>query len=205
VTFKVSTKAGATWAGRLADGSTFTHTSVMGADGLTSLFALVQNKTGSLLGSARLTAGSGNLDGLSVDWFVQAPTPPRASGSYRHGIPRHALSLVGGPYTPPAAGARQLQLRGGGLTESLALSVEVTAALKLLVPENASAVVLNTFQAKTGLLGGSFLHQGRKAVVSGLLVPRLQGGRGHFLLPAAPEPGQKNAPSWSGSMRLSEP
>ena len=165
----------------------------------------MQNKTGSLLGSARLSAGSGDLDDLALDWFIRAPTTPRTSGTYRNGIPRHTLELVGGPYTPPAAGARQLELYGGGLADDLALPLEITGALKVLVPENASAAVLNPFQAKTGLFGGSFVHEGRKAVLSGLLIPRLQGGRGHFLLPGTPAPGEKTAPSWSGALRLTQP
>lgn len=204
-TFTVSAKATGTWAGRLADGSSFTHAAQLGEDGRASLFALVQNKTGSLLGSARLSAGSGDLDDLALDWFIRAPATPRTSGTYRNGIPRHTLELVGGPYTPPAAGARQLELYGGGLADDLALPLEITGALKVLVPENASAAVLNPFQAKTGLFGGSFVHEGRKAVLSGLLIPRLQGGRGHFLLPGTPAPGEKTAPSWSGALRLTQP
>lgn len=202
-TFKVSAKATGTWAGRLADGSSFTHAAHLGEDGRASLFALLQKKTGSLLGSARLSGG--DLDGLALDWFIRAPVPPRTSGTYRNGIPLHALELVGGLYTPPTAGARQLQLYGGGLADDLALPLEITEALKVLVPENASAAVLNPFQAKTGLFGGSFVHEGRKAVLSGLLVPRLLGGRGHFLLPATPAPGEKTAPSWSGALRLTPP
>lgn len=204
-TFKVSAKATGTWAGRLADGSGFTHATHLGEDGRTSLFTLVQNKTGSLLGSAQLSAGSGDLDSLALDWFIRAPATPRKTGTYRNGIPLHALELVGGPYTLPTAGARQLQLYGGGLADDLSLPLEITDALKVLVPANASAVVLNPFQAKTGLFGGSFVHEGRKAVLSGLLISRLQGGRGHFLLPATPAPGEKSVPSWSGALRLTPP
>lgn len=204
-TFKVSAQATGAWAGRLADGSSFTHAAQIGEDGRASLFALVQNKTGSLLGSTRLTSGSGDLDDLALDWFIRAPTPPRSSGTYRNGIPLHALELVGGPYTPPAAGARLLECRGGGLASDLALPFEITGALKVFVPANDSSLVISSFQAKTGLLSGSFEHEGRKAVLSGLLVPRLQGGRGHFLLPGTPAPGEKSAPSWSGALQLTEP
>lgn len=204
-TFKVSAKATGTWAGRLADGSSFTHAAHLGEDGRTSLFALVQNKTGSLLGTARLSAGSGDLDSLALDWFIRAPAKPRTSGTYRNGIPLHALELVGGPYTLPATGARQLELYGGGLADDLSLPLEITDALKVLMPANASAAVLNPFQAKTGLFGGSFVHEGRKAVLSGLMIPRLLGGRGHFLLPGTPAPGEKAAPSWSGGLRVTTP
>ncbi len=204
-TFKVSAKATGTWAGRLADGSSFTHAAHLGTDGRASLFALLQKKTGSLLGSTQLSAGSSDLDGLAIDWFIRAPATPRKTGTYRNGIPLHALDLIGGPYTPPAAGARLLECYGGGLAEDLAVPLEISTALKLLVPENDSAVVLTPFQAKTGLFGGSFLHEGRKAVLSGLLVPRLQGGRGHFLMPGTPAPGEKSAPAWSGTLRLTTP
>lgn len=204
-TFKVSAKATGTWAGRLADGSSFTHAAHLGADGRASLFALLQNKTGSLLGSTLLSAGSGDLDGLAVDWFIRAPATPRKTGTYRNGIPLHALELLGGPYTPPAAGARLLTFIGGGLDEDLVLPLEISATLKILMPANAQAAVLTPFQAKTGLFGGSFLHGGRKAVLSGLLVPRLQGGRGYFLLPGTPAPGEKSAPSWSGTLHLTTP
>ena len=205
VTFKVSAKATGTWAGRLADGCKFTHAAHLGEDGRASLFALLQKKTGSLLGSTQLSAGSGDLDGLAIDWFIRAPATPRKTGTYRNGIPLHAFDLIGGPYTPPAAGTRLLTFFGGGLGEDVAVPLEISSALKLLVPANDSALVLTPFQAKTGLFGGSFVHEGRKAVLSGLLVPRLQGGRGHFLLQGTPAPGEKAAPSWSGALRLTTP
>lgn len=204
-TFKLSSKATGTWAGRLADGSTFTHAAQLGEDGRASLFALLQKKTGSLLGSTRLEAGSGDLDSVALDWFIREPTPARTSGTYREGIPLHALVLTGGPYSPPGAGPYQIDFDGGGLDAPLTLPLEITTALKTLVPAGDNKLVVNPFQAKTGLFGGSFLFEGRKAVLSGLLVPRLESGRGHFLLPAAPEPGVKSAPSWSGGLLLAPP
>ena len=204
-TFKVSAKAAGKWTGRLADGSTFTHAAQIGEDGRTSLFALQQKNTGSLLGSVQLQTGSGDLDGIAIDWFIRAPATPRTSGTYRNGIPLHALTLTGGPYTPPAPGMLQLELRGGGLPGDLDLSLEISAALKLIVPTNVQSLTFTSFQAKTGLFSGSFIHEGRKAEISGLLVPRLAGGSGHFLLPEAPAPGVKSAPAWSGALRLTNP
>jgi hypothetical protein len=205
--FKTTAKATGTWTGRLADGSTFTHAAHLGEDGRASLFALQQKNTGSLLGICRLNPDNRQLDSLALDWFIQTPQPIRSTGSYRQGIPRHALILAGGPYTAPSPGATEIDLAGGGLAADFTQAFDITSALKILVPTNPHQLAIPSFQPATGLFSGSFIHQGRKALLHGLLVPRLQLGCGHFLLPGEPAPGQKPAaaPAWSGALRLPLP
>ncbi|HRK17220.1 MAG TPA: hypothetical protein PK490_23285, partial [Prosthecobacter sp.] len=182
-----------------ADGSAFTHAGSLGPGGQTSLHALFHQKTGSLHGRALLTPES--INGIESDWFIAPPAKPRATGSYRQGIPLHSLSLHGGPWQPPAPGHTQLILLGGGLSEEAGIPIEITPALKTRVSAHPLALQITGFKPATGQWSGHFTLDGRKAPLHGLLLPG-GAGHGHFLLPQAPAPGEKILPPWSGRARI---
>ena len=180
-TVAVSPAGIATWAGRMADGSVTTQSSVIsprqtasgGADHVEiPLHFLLTAGTGSaqgLLLISQSSPASPSFHGVGggVDWLKL----PGAGRSYAAGIDLHALAAAGGPYAPPAMGAivlglpvagsnAQLSLAGAGIesVDQLALlGAAFTITTKSLAFFDASDVLGNTLavNASTGTFSGS--------------------------------------------------
>jgi len=170
----LSTAGVVTWSGRLADGSTLTGSSPMGSEGQTCYHGLLYTNTGSAQGWANIHVGTTLVDG-SVDWFKAAQKPTSTTRSYKAGIPRHSLNVIGGRYLKPATGLLVLGLTKPVSTTSttpnarllftgtalapvvspLEQLFQITATNGVKMPTNPKAVRL-TLAAASGLLSGGF-------------------------------------------------
>jgi hypothetical protein len=128
VTLKITTAGVVTWGGKLADGTAITGATTMNPDGEIPLHLMLYTPTaattaGSALGwvqakadspTVPLNAGHPLLDG-SIDWLKLQQLPANKTRSYKDGFPLHSLTVIGGRYAPPSAGAPVLGLNDSGL------------------------------------------------------------------------------------------
>jgi len=167
----------------------------------------------------------------SLDWFKQGPVSGR---SYASGFAVHGLDLMGGKYTPPGLGDLVLNLPdqadnamisfAGALIDEASLASQLNRTFRINEQHQG---LLNTgfsnparlelrINPATGALQGSFRLQdqnplnlsqtlSREVTYSGLLVPSLGIGVGHFQLPRLPQAGPpettlSTSPMLSGQM-----
>lgn len=104
-TLTVTTK-GATWSGKLADGTVATYATTIGSTGQVPLHLMLYTNTGSVHGWMQVTADSvvtptnaGNplLDG-TVDWVKVAQAATSTNQNYKSGFALHKLTIAGGKY-----------------------------------------------------------------------------------------------------------
>lgn len=111
-TLKVTSTGTARWAGRTADGTYITASTITGPNGQVPLYrrlyTTVNSTAGSLHGWMQIDGSNGNLDGL-LAWKKQELTTG-TSRAYRLGFPAHHLTVIGGSYTAPASGDILLDL-----------------------------------------------------------------------------------------------
>lgn len=223
MTLNVSTSGTGTWAGKMADGSTLTGSTVIGSDGQASLYAPMKLGPASVQGWTIIDSGSGNLDG-SVSLLKHPEAATSKTRSYKNGILAHNLTVLGGRYASPAslvtllglgttANNASLQFVDGGLSDGFSQDLTISTSNGIKLPSaalNPNAVTL-TLSATTGLFSGSFTQPGatrttpRKASMLGVVVPRLGQGLGFFLLPEPANPPSTTAttsPLLSGTVAL---
>lgn len=206
VILKLSSKGAATLSGRLADGTTITGSTTRGTGGNIPWHQMLYQKTGSVQGWLEIeeAAVSGTFQ-----WMKNPASTPK--GNYRDGFSLHPLTLDGGLYTKPTAGAPVMGLpaqliarfENGALVSSYEEEVELNAKNQLISPVSTLRIKL---VPNTGLVSGTFplpLAEGetkpRTATYTGLLIPTQNQATGYFL---APETSTKNAPTISGRMLL---
>lgn len=219
MTLSVSTSGTGTWAGKMADGSTLTGSTVIGSDGQASLYAPMKLGPASVQGWTIIDSGSGHLDG-SVSWLKHPEAATSKTRSYKNGILAHNLTVLGGRYASPAslvtllglgttANNASLQFVDGGLSDGFSQDLTISTSNGIKLPSaalNPNAVNLS-LSATTGLFSGSFTLPGAtrsttcKAAMLGVLVPRLGQGLGFFLLPE-PAGHPSTSPLLSGSVVL---
>ncbi len=104
-TLTVNTK-GATWSGKLADGTVATYATTIGSTGQVPLHLMLYTNTGSVHGWMQVTAdnvltptnaGQPLLDG-TVDWVKIAQAPASTNQNYKSGFALHQLTIAGGKY-----------------------------------------------------------------------------------------------------------
>jgi len=104
-TLTVTTK-GATWSGRLADGTVATYATTIGGTGQVPLHLMLYTNTGSVHGWMQVTAdnvltptnaGQPLLDG-AVDWVKIAQAATSTNQNYKSGFALHKLTIAGGKY-----------------------------------------------------------------------------------------------------------
>ncbi len=189
-------------AGKLADGTTVTASTIFWPDGQVPLFVPLYTGKGSLTGT--LMFGTGFAEDLVTDNDVTGSllwTRPSATTGivYKKGFSTQVDS-TGGVYVAPLKGARvldlgtlathdsiHLNLTSGGLVTSInpALTVS-TANLVTAITPNANTIKL-TFTPLTGFFSGEFAVGTRKAKIEGLILPANplndSEAYGFFLLP----------------------
>ncbi len=189
-----------TWTGRMADGTTFTHSTGLAQAGQTLLHVMLYNSNGSVQGWQTLNSLT-NLTAATLDWYKTIT----GGRSYPTGIPLHTLTGLGGKYTAPTAGNLIFGIGAGannaiftftqgGLTSAYTQLLTVGALNKLSFPTGGANPykISASLDVLTGIITGTgtvadFLETGpsnqRAASFSALLIPNSEKAVGHFLLP----------------------
>lgn len=198
-TLKVAATGIVTWGGKLADGTVITGGTTLSSDGDAPLHLMLYTNRGSIQGWSRVNAGRHSVTD-PLTWVKKSILT--TTRSYKDGFPDTLnVTLDGSLYNPATALFTQLALAAGtnntvisfsqgGLDAPFSQSFQIIApsAVKppLVSPTlNPNKVVLTGITAASGLFIGSFTigTPARKADYSGIIVPHLNRGGGHFLLP----------------------
>jgi|JI6StandDraft_1071083.scaffolds.fasta_scaffold01244_9 hypothetical protein len=195
-----------TWTSRLADGTSNTFSTALGATGQTAVHLMLYGYAGSVQGTQTFNSGNGTTTG-SLGWVKSA----NYTRSYSAGFPLHFLVGNGARYTPPALGQQifgipagvnntRLVFSQGGLATPYTQLFSIGAANKITIPATGASNPFGirfTINFATGILTGSgsamdfSLSQptsSRPGTFSGLLIPGREQAVGHFLLPASRNP-----------------
>lgn len=200
---QVISKSGAvSWTTRLADGTSSTFSTDLGANGQTLVHLMLYNYAGSVQGSQVFNATNRTTVG-NLGWVKSANT----TRSYSSGFPLHFLSGAGARYTPPAANEMifgitagtnnaRLLFTEGGLGEAFTQVFSLGTQNKVTLPTGAANPygIKMSINLATGVVTGSgtamdyqqnLPTNSRSGTFSGLLIPGREQAVGHFLLPAS--------------------
>jgi len=192
-----------TWTSRLADGTSNTFSTDLGAAGQTAVHLMLYGYAGSVQGTQTYNANNGTTTG-SLGWVKST----NFTRSYSAGFPLHFLAGNGARYTPPAPGQQifgilagvnnaRLIFTQGGLSTPYSQVFSIGANNVITVPPTGPG---NPFSIKfsinfaTGILTGTgtamdfspnLPTNSRPGSFSGLLIPGREQAVGHFLLPAS--------------------
>lgn len=232
-TLTTTTAGLATWAGKLADGSTFTGSFPVGETGEVPFHAMLYTNRGSIQGSVNINPANGAVTTPNMpatDWFKLPQPATPLTRSYTNGFFLLPLQMTGGRYvkTPAPNLASLLTLPAGpdnlvinvgnvfnnGTAFSVTASVSPTGVITVPTSSTANPNQLKlTFAAATGILTGSYTLPAqtgvpaRKCDFSAILLTREAYATGHHLQPQLPEPGQTptTTPILSGRVIVSGP
>ncbi len=218
----VTTAGAVTGAVRLADSTKITFSTLLGAMGELPLHVGGYTNTGSFHGWSQITSATGNWDGTDSFFKAPQPLAS-TTRSYKGGVPLHTLTLVGGPWVKPTPLALLLGVsdtgavsatnnagilftQGGIDSSGLAVAGVFDTSLRIKAPASSfvlppalpatGKLSLSSASLLTGEITGSFTTTGtgvRGAPYYGVIVQRLNKGRGHFNLAKLPDVGQPNA------------
>jgi uncharacterized repeat protein (TIGR03803 family) len=206
----------AAWAGRTADGTTFTLGTFIGGDYSIPLHAMLYKKTGSLQGSCSIDPSTGDIVSNMLptfDWYKIPQPLALTDRSYKAGFEPHPLDLFGGRYVPNnlhdylglSGSPADLELDfADSLISGFQQPFTLTAPNTVLMPAPQNSMTLK-IDPKTGIFSGGFKHGSPSYAVpfQGLLINYSTGGdlsgHGHYLLPTS---GAKDAPITSSPVRL---
>lgn len=204
--------------GFLADGTAWSHATILDRSGRMPVFDVVADGTASLLGWLGIlldepTAYAGNtIQGL-VSWY-RISAPPGTRRVYANGIPEHELNVEGSRWLAPTQQQRLLNLTAPEDTMRLELtrgSVEPSppAVLPVRVKNDYRTIVQLegsnpvdvslTLSPATGMFSGRFTLLdpdpvggagllARRIVFRGIILSRQAQAGGFFLLPGLPSP-----------------
>lgn len=177
-------------AGSLADGTTVTASSFLSKDGVWPVYASLYKGKGLIMGDIAFAdiAGESDFDG-PLTWM----RPADAKAVMFKDAFLTEVDAVGARFTKPAANVRLfplanlggnslLFLTDGGLTTDLSRLVTLSAANKAIVPMQAADLSKLT-PAATGLLTGSFIHEGTQKAMpfKGAVLQKQSLAAGYFL------------------------
>lgn len=213
---RISQSGSVTWSGRLADGTLFSRSTLLGPDGSFPLHGTLYAGFGSIQGWPQITvqppsnATTNTLSG-AFDW-LKLPSTSKTARLYRDGFPLHTVVIEGGSYLLPAKGSLILGLppvpdnavivlSEGGLTSSTTQEWTIKSRQTAVIPaglDNPTRMRL-TLNAATGALSGSFRlvdpYPGnparsiaRTVRFSGRLLTQQGIGVGYFILSGLPDP-----------------
>lgn len=187
-TLSITASAGLTAAGKLADGSTFTHSSTLLQDATWLFFVPLYKNAGHISGPVQFQTIPGDSDfGSYLTWFKPATT----GLVYPAAFTTHP-SMVGSRYLAPAASVRALDLdalalnalfsaEGGGLVTPLSIPLTLDAKNLFVVPLPNAPKLKLTLTSTTGLFTGSFVDGTATRQVGGVLVQKQNVGAGFFM------------------------
>ena len=223
VVASITTAGAVSGAVRLADSTKVTFSTLLGDLGEVPLHVGAYANTGSLHGWSQITSATGHWDGAATTFYKAPQPLASTTRSYKAVVPLHTLTLIGGVWTKPtpatlllgvsdsgavsaANNAGILFTQGGIDSSGLAVSsvfdtsfrIKAPASTFVLAPPLASTGKLSLSFASlvTGEFTGSFTTVGansRGAPYYGVIVQRLNKGRGHFNLAKLPDVVQTNA------------
>jgi len=192
-----------TWTSRLADGTSNTFSTALGAAGQTAVHLMLYGYAGSVQGTQTFNSGNGTTTG-SLGWVKSA----NFTRSYSAGFPLHFLSGDGARYTPPAPGQQifgitagtdnaRVVFTEGGLAGPYTQVFSIGANNKITLPPTGAAnpyAIKLSVNFATGILTGTGTAMdfsqnqptnSRSGTFSALLIPGREQAVGHFLLPAS--------------------
>lgn len=208
--------------GRLADGNKVALRTLLGTNGEIPLFLAAYGKAGSAEGWATISTGNRFVDG-TLSFFKN---PLNGTRSYKQGIPLHNLTAIGGLWTDPAP-ALVLGITDNGTDNNAQLAftraainvaglyapdVRLKSSGGIALPSSNPEKLALKITPATGEFSGSFarLVSGKPVAPAasffGVIVTRMNEGRGHFNLALAPDSNQPDASKTdilSGSTKLS--
>lgn len=100
VIHKLSTSGAVSSAGRLADGTSFTHSTYLGLDGQVPIHRMLYSNTGSIQGDSSITRTTELVLG-NLSWLKNQQSSKSTTRSYKGGIPLHTLGVRGARYSKP--------------------------------------------------------------------------------------------------------
>ena len=180
LTMTVTSLGKANWAGKLADGTAFTASSYLWADGSCPVYLSLYRGLGSLHGTTAITSPmppSTLRDlGGAISWIKR----PQTTRAYASGFGTLNLTVTGGEYVRPPLGQIVLGLTdpGAGLTNAmitfasggvedadlfpdLSQDFRITTAHKCIMPSvnsgNPANVKITSLSPATGIFSGSFV------------------------------------------------
>jgi len=217
-----------TIAGKLADGSALTGTTVAGSGSPMKVlvYQSLYGNRGSFFGQLRVEAGninllSGNVVSGSLDWMK--PATNQSDTVYSAGFGPLSTVIEGASYTPPAKGQlvgdfsptsagtpnASLLLEAGGLPGAFSQLLRIanpspTGTTNTAVPTlpNANGLTFTAFDAATGVFAGSFKQGVTGSVRTALFYGQLNrfgSSYGFFLLPQGTA---SNAAKLSGKLMV---
>jgi hypothetical protein len=189
-TVTVGKDGSAKLAGSLADGTAVTASSFLSKDGVWPVYASLYKGKGLIMGDIAFADIADESDfGGPLTWM----RPADAKAAMFKDAFLTELDSVGARFTKPAANTRLfplanlggnslLFLTDGGLTTDLTRLVTLSAANKAIVPMQAADMSKLT-PAATGLLTGSFIHEGTQKAMpfKGAVLQKQSLGAGYFL------------------------
>lgn len=197
---KVTNTGTCTWTGLLADGSAITGGTTLGSEGDVPFHLMLYANKGSIQGWTRV----GSSRHTVAEPLTWKKTPTTALRSYRNGFPTTLnVNLDGSLYDPKTLLFTALDLAStggnntyieftqGNLSQAFSTTFRIESPNVITPPavsaiNNPNKIVLSSLVPTTGLFSGSFTlpeTPARKADFRGLIVPHLNRGGGHFLLP----------------------
>lgn len=209
---KISSSGVATWSGRLPDGKSFTHSSLLSASGHAALHVMMFHYQASVQGWQHLN--SETKASTAVMYWIRSAFK---STKYPEGFPMLTLLGAGGKYTAPKGAeilfgypsqnenARFVFSYGGLDTSPFVQPYTISSKNKLTLPKISNAYKIKAvLDPATGIFSGSgksFAYSplapaaARPATFSGLAIPGRNVAIGYFLLPVS---NAKNARIVSG-------
>ncbi|HYF36594.1 MAG TPA: Ig domain-containing protein, partial [Prosthecobacter sp.] len=212
-TVKVSAAGLATWSGRLADGTAVTVSTTIGPKGEMPLHIplytpAVATTAGAVHGWIQVNPATAQVFGGSLRWKKNAQSASSTTRSYKEGFAAHHLVVIGDRYagvpvaTHPSEGPDSheaalifseggIEVDGGQLRQPLRLADGCKVVVPTTPAANPAGVKL-ALNITTGLMSGTFVIKNpvnpkltRTVSYSGLMIPRLNEGIGHFILQQA--------------------
>jgi alpha-tubulin suppressor-like RCC1 family protein len=195
ITLKIGGNGIALWSGRMGDGSALTASNTISTNGLVPLFTNPYKDGGIVRGWAQVSADNGHLDSESGITWIKNPEPASSKGRlYKSGIPEHTLTLIGSRYALNANGlVLDFSAPGPGIASFTGwplpydISQDFELGTKNILRAPQGAPVKLTLNATNGAITSNFsvLRAGKNLEIkgSGLVVPRINQGIGHILVP----------------------
>lgn len=187
-TVTVSSAGAVSLAGRLADNSKITHSSLIQGMNVWPLFVPLHKSAGFISGRVIFAPDPGYSDfGGFVSWVKPVTAGDLHADEFDTGV-----DLVGARYRAPLKDQRALTLlnsapnaafsaSGGGLaTDPFTRNVTLDPKNKFVIPADAGALKL-TLMPGTGLFTGSFKDGTATRAFGGVILQTLNSGSGHFL------------------------
>jgi YD repeat-containing protein len=186
-TVTVDTRGNVRLAGRLADGARVTLGAGLSSEAEWPLFAMLYKNQGFIAGTVAFDSDPGVSEFAgTLDWLK-----PDTAGPVHPDAFVTELSLIGSRYSQPPKGTRVLNFAnappnasfhadGGNLAAPLDKAITLEITNRFSIPAGAEKLTLK-LKLPTGMLGGSFIDNGRKRTIQGVIFQEQNRGSGFFL------------------------